>query len=284
MKFTKTIFFLFCLFFLQYFKSQNGLENIIVEKYYVSNANDTNSRSLSGFLPIGSTTYRIYLDLLPEYRFHAAYGTANHELRIETTTLFFNNEDVGNNIPNVIPRRTLKKHTTMLDSWLSAGGAAEGYFGVLKTEDDSLETIMHEKSFLQNKNKTFGIPLTERDGLIAASDVPWPTFFGIDSIVPIFFNSTKGSLFSTHNGAWGCLGGSIGIDSLTHNRILIAQLTTNGDLSFELNIQIGKKGSPPENYVARNATGKEIMLPSLIYTSKEVKLSSSKNKKVSNKK
>ena len=68
--------------------AQNGLENILVEKYYVSNADDTLANSYAGKLPIGSITYRIYADLLPGYRFQAAYGSSNHDLFFKTSTLF----------------------------------------------------------------------------------------------------------------------------------------------------------------------------------------------------
>ncbi len=98
---------------------------------------------------------------------------------------------------------------------------------------------------------------------------------------PLF---AKYEVFNVKNGAWGCLGGAIGRDSLSNNRLLIAQITTDGELSFELNIQIGKRGSPAENYVAKNPTGKEISLPFLIYQSKSTKLSAIKNKKPANKK
>ena len=53
-------------------KAQNGLENITVEKYYVSNAADATGSI--GVLPVGSVTYRIFADLLPGYKFQAAYG------------------------------------------------------------------------------------------------------------------------------------------------------------------------------------------------------------------
>lgn len=264
--------------------AQNGLEDLIVEKYYVSDAGDTLASAIAGALPIGSVTYRIYLDMLPGYRFHAAYGSPGHELRIQTTTRFYNNEHIGNKLPNVIPRRTLKRNTVMLDSWLSAGGAGEEMYGILKEQDDTVGTIVHEKSYLQSTNKLAGIPLKERDGLLAAGNVPSPVFFGIDSILPVFHNMTRGAVFATRNGAWGCLGGAVGPDSLTTNRLLIAQLTTNGDLSFELNIQIGKQDAPPENYVARNPVEKEIVLPCLTYYSKPQKISASKNTRSTNKK
>ena len=81
---------LLCCVFAQ---AQNGLESIIVEKYYVSNAAD--SAGSVGNLPAGSTTYRVYVDMLTGYKFQAAYGVPGHECRIATTTTFFNNEDRG---------------------------------------------------------------------------------------------------------------------------------------------------------------------------------------------
>lgn len=263
--------------------SQNGLESIIVEKYYISDANDTASNKFSGKLPIGSTTYRIFVDMLPGYRFHAAYGDKNHELKIETTTQFFNSEDLGNKIPNVIPRRSLKKHTNMLDSWLSVGAAGEDYYGVLKEQDDEVNTLKHDKLLLQNTNPLAGIPIKNRDGLMAGNNVPRPSFFRIDSLTSVFNNQTTGSVFSTNNGGWGCLGGSVSPDSLTTNRVLIAQLTTDGVLSFELNIQIGKRNEPYERYVAINATGKEIQSPYLIYKDKELSATKSKKNQKKNK-
>lgn len=252
--------------------AQNGLENVIVEKYYISDANDTMCNSIGGNLPIGSVTYRIYVDMLPGYRLHTVYGNKNHELIIKTGTKFFNNAYVGNVIGNVIPRRNLNKNTVMLDSWLSVGAAGENLYGIMKEDDDTIETVLHETPCLLNANPLAGIPIKSRDGLRSGIKVPRPTFFRIDSIANIFNTQIIGSSLTTNNGAWGCLGGAIGPDSLTTNRLLIAQLTTNGILSFELNIQVGKQSSKPEKYVARNPIDGEIQLPSLIYTSQQKKL------------
>ena len=250
--------------------SQNGLENIIVEKYYVSDANDTSANYFAGKLPIGSTTYRIYADLLPGYRFQAAYGSPGHELKIETSTSFFNNTEHGSTIPNVIPQRTLKKNTVMLDSWLSVGSAGEDYFGILKTDDDSLETIDHEKKFLKNIDSEIGESLSIKDGLVRGENIPRPTFFVIDKQAELFGNMKSGSSFVLTNGAWACLGGSVGPDSLKTNRVLIAQMTTDGDFSFELNIQIGSTLTGlTQKYVSRNPIENEISIPSLIYFDKK---------------
>ncbi len=259
--------------------SQNGLENIIVEKYYVSDANDTSANKFGGKLPVGSTTFRIYADLLPGYRFQAAYGSSSHDLRIESTSNFYNNAEIGDIIANVIPYKALHKNTTMLDSWLSVGAGAEDCFGILKQDDDSLSTIEHVK-VLKNKNKKVGIPLTKSDGLRNSVNVPRPTIFGIDNEINIFKATTEGRLFLVKNGAWACLGkGSIGPDSLTNNRILIAQLTTDGGLEFELNIQIGTPEGKSQRFVAKNPVENEILLSCLNYSTKDFKR---KKKKIKN--
>lgn len=246
--------------------AQQGLEKVILEKYYIANANDTSANGYAGKLPIDAVTYRIYVDLLPGYQFLAAYGSPEHTLKIATTTTFFNNIDHGAIIPNVIPYRTLRKNTVMLDSWLSVGAAGEDCYGILKNADDSLETIQHEKKFLANTKKSMGIPLTEKDGIIRHENVPRPFFFHIDSAAKVFDGNHPGGLFEVKNGAWASLGGSKGADSLTNNRVLIAQVTTDGELSFELNIQVATpiKGVS-QRFVARNPIEDEICIPSLIY-------------------
>jgi hypothetical protein len=104
---------------------------------------------------------------------------------------------------------------------------------------------------------------------MAAPKVPFPAMFGLDDLSKVFFNSTYGSALVTRDGAWGCLGGALGPDSLNTNRLLIAQLTTDGDLSFELNLQIGKKGEPTQFYVAKNVLDGEFTLPCLTYVTKK---------------
>ncbi len=252
------LFALFCAFAF----AQNGLEKIIVEKYYISDVHDTASRKFAGHLPIGSVTYRIYVDMLPGYKFESAYGSPTHSLRIATTTLFFNNEDKGGTVANVIPKDYLKFNTNMLDSWLSVGAASEGNWGVLKSDDNGIETVVNDQGFLQNENPEAGIPLKKQDGLLAGTP-PLVTGFKIDSAIKVFDNSTKGSLFATTNGAWASLNGSVG--PTPDNRVLIAQITTDGVFSFELNIQIGAPDGRIEQYVAKDPAGAEILLPSLTY-------------------
>jgi hypothetical protein len=238
-----------------------------VEKYYISDANDATFNSTGGVLPIGSTTYRIYADMLPGYKFQAAFGVPSHELRISTTTLFFNNEDRGATTPT-FTKTQAKNNTVMLDSWLSVGAACTGQFGVLKTEDDSVNTNVNNDGLLINNNPSAGIPLTLQDGFRAGT--PQTVIaVGITTEMAMFDSQndgTNGPVFSTFNGSWASLNGSMGIDSLI-NKVLIAQITTDGDFSFELNIQIGTPTGFSQQYVAKNPVGAEIMLPCLTYNS-----------------
>lgn len=249
--------------------AQNGLENIIVEKYYVSDANDSlasDAISVSpGTLPVGSVTYRIYADMLPGYKFQAVYGVPDHEWRIQTSTLFYNNEDRGATSPTYTKAQA-KNNTVMLDSWLTVGAACASNYGVLKTADDGISTVVNADGVLQNNSPDAGIPLTVEDGLLAGAPEP-VTIVGITNEVAMFDaqnDGTNGPVFSTWNGSLACLNGATGPDSMT-NQVLIAQITTNGLFSFELNVQIGTPGGGVENYVARNPQGNEVLFAPCIY-------------------
>lgn len=260
-----TLLFLSFILMYQLGSSQNGLEGIIVEKYYVSNAAD--AAGSSGVLPSGSTTYRIFIDLLPGYTFQAAYGVPNHELRFQTTTSFFNNEDYGATTP-IFSKINARNNTVMLDSWLSGGASCGGNFGILKTEDGVAggTNVVNINGLLANNDPIAGIPLTTQDGIYTAV-TPSVTVLGFTpaQLDVIDATSNVGNLISTTNASWAVLGGSTGpIPSV--NKILIAQFTTNGAFSFKLNIQIGTPTpGVSQNFVAENATGSEILFPALIY-------------------
>ena len=263
-KATILVFFLF----LKISLAQNGLEGLIVEKYYKSNNNDTTVNDVGGKLPVGSVTYRFYLDLLPNYKFQAAYGLTGHELRIETTTLFFNNEDRGDVQPNYT-KSNAKDNTVMLDSWLSSGAACIGNFGVLKTEDtDSNATVVNAETpqVLQNDDVSCGIPIKTQDGLQLGNPGVFGSI-GIDTEIGVFGSQndgTNGPVFSTSNGSWYCLSGATGADA-TINKVLIAQITTNGNLKYKLNVQIGTPTGGVERYVAEALPGdtSSILFPAL---------------------
>lgn len=279
MKTLKFLTVLFVLFLSLKGFTQDGLEGVIVEKFYVSNQADNIGKLYSGDLPKGSVTYRIYVDLKPGFRFQAAYGSPQHPLLIESTANFYNHLENGNTHPNIIPERTYKKNVAMLDSWLSVGSCGEGHLGILKEYDDTVddEFIVFEKGYFRNKKKV--IPLYEKDGMKRSEFVPFPTFFKMDSLAFVFGSATLSNKLKIDNAAWACMGkGSVGADSLSTNCVLIAQLTTHGNLNFELNLLIGAPNGTSQKYVAKNPVGEESEWthPDLIFNSESKKNKSKK--------
>jgi len=249
--FTKfSLFFLSTVFFniSLYAQTTKGLEKVIVERYYVSNAADASASA--GTLPVGSVTWRVYLDLLPGYKFLAAFGDKKHTLSITTKTSFFNNEDRGSTTADY-SKTNAAKNTVMLDSWLTAGAACAGNFGILKSEDNGVATVVNAQGVLKNADPKAGLPLTTQDGLIAGKP-GLIGFLGLENVIGVFdATSQAGNNFTVTDGTWYCLEGAMGPDS-AKNKVLIAQLTTDGELSFKLNVTIGKGDGKSEFYVAEN--------------------------------
>lgn len=223
-----------------------ALENIIVEKYYVSDSTDYKD-SAGGVLPVGSVTYRIYIDMKPGYKLQLIYGNQKHELFIQTTTTFFNNKICNAETGYSIDAKKLNSNTIALDSWVTMGAASRIHTGILKSEDKDGSLLIRPA-------------LSKADGL-----TKWifPDFkiFNIDLN---FFNDTKNAVrFSSNNGGWAAPGGVNG--PTAENRVLIAQLTTTGKLSFELNIQIGTPSGGYVQFVAKNPEGSEIQFNKVTY-------------------
>jgi len=249
-----------------YTKAQNGLEGIYVERYYVADANDAAHSTPA--VPVGAVTYRIYADLLPGYKVQSIYGSSVHSLLMNTTTYFYNCNygGYGVSIPTNSANNT-KKNAMMIDSWLTTGGACNGYLGVPKAEDNGVNNFVNSNNpqLLQNNAAQAVLPLTTQDGMIAGT-VKSTTTLGLDALLPIFGDgSANGNSFLVTNGAWACLDGAVGPNPTT-NKVLIAQITTNGVFHFELNIQIGTPTLGTQNYVHSNPGVGERTIPSLTQT------------------
>jgi len=224
--------------------AQSGLQGIIVEKYYKANAAD--AADATDPVSAGSTTYRIYVDLAPGYQLQAVYGDAAHTLSLSTTTGFWNNSQrdsyLGDN-----PAAQLKNSTVALDSWITLGSVAAGNnWGVPKSEDNGAANLITNNGAghvpateLANTPASIGIPLATQDGIIAtAFATPSYNNAGITAQLQASFQSgnANGVNFSTNNGAWATT--DLDTGATATNKVLIAQLTTNGMLSFLLNLQI----------------------------------------------
>ncbi len=233
-------------------QAQNGLERIVVEKFYVSDAID--EANSAGRLPVGSVTYRVYVDMLPGYNFQSAYGDPNHTLNISSDSTFYNDESRGktsgsNTLANA------RKATLMLDSYFSVGGVCAGKMGVLKT-DDTDGALANTDGNLTNNDVSAGDALTVKDGMVTGTPKT-VGFIGFDPAGGVFDDgSGNGKSFSTNNGAWYFLGGTTGVDP-NINMVLIGQFTIAASAGcaswgFDINVQIGTPGGGAENYVFEN--------------------------------
>ena len=237
-----------CLFAPAFLHAQ--LEKVIVETYYVSDANDATDTTARK-LPVGSTTYRIYIDLKPGCKLTKIYGNAKHTLKIASDSVFFNQPDSadGNSFGNTINKARLSENTIALDSWLALGQIAKSgskiYFGIPKTQDTDGSFVggatnndggsaMIPGGLLVNTDPLAGIPLTTSDGYALVPAVPtgWANYGFIDAVsgndTTIFGWAKPGFQFiSTNSGLQNS--GVMGVlpDS---NQVLVAQLTTLGQL------------------------------------------------------
>ena len=245
-----------------------GLEQVILETYYVSDANDATDTD-GGNLPAGSVTYRIFVDLAPGYEIQAVYGNENHELRLETTTLFFNNEDRGEITGDALPNNRIDENTVVLDSYVTMGQATTTQLGIPKNLDTNGSIVGGANNdggsegiaggLLVNADAAAGIPLTTADGLVPGLQPSNLVTVGLD--LSVFDNVNAGPVFTTNGGAWAVLEGFTAPNP--ENIVLIAQITTDGEFSYSLNVQLGTPSGGVEQFVAMNPTGNEIFHPGL---------------------
>jgi hypothetical protein len=241
-----------------------GLENIIVETYYVSDIKDSTDTN-GGHLEPGSITYRIYVDMAPGYNLISVYGVYEHPLYIATTTGFFNNQMFGQVNGNQINNTKLSKNTVALDSWLSMGAASKFHLGVLKTADPDGSILGGGHNDGGSAAIAGGLltnttaDLTVSDGLIPSPALP--QLFNANIDLAPFDGDNTSSRFAIQDGLWAVLGGVQG--PTADNQVLIAQITTTGQLTFELNVQLKSPDGSGVSYVASNPTGNEIQFAGL---------------------
>ena len=219
----------------------HAIDSVIIETYYISDKTDATA-SDGGYLPTGSVTYRIFVDMKSEYNLKAVYAYSTHSVRylsIKTDSVLFNNEYAGEYTGSDIRSRDLTDNTVLLDSWFTLNKVTGDYVGVLKSEDND-GSIFNNSDFLHNNSVNAGIPISEADGLIESSisDVPSKltihetelnNYLGYSNVDSLNFVMTDFVLYNP-NGVKG---------PTETNRVLIGQFTTNGKLELKLNIQLG---------------------------------------------
>ncbi len=252
--------------------AQIGLEGIVVERFYVSdNADSLNADENFATYPlsVGSVTYRVYANLLPGYKVIQMFGSQAHTLNIETTTSFYNDPNYGFSTYQGTSVVNTKKHTTLIDSYLTVGGVASGLVGVLKVEDTD-GNIGNLQGVLANEDASAGAPITGAngfDGLMPGTPI-LPNILGLTSELDVF-DQTPGGVFTTNGGTIAALGGVEGVTASNH--VLLGQFTTDGVFCFSLNLQIA---TPIEGesqiFVAESASGDEILDSTLTYCSNDI--------------
>ncbi len=243
------------------------VKDLVVETYYIADQNDIKFPDF-GELPLGATTYRIFVELEPGSTLVQMYGDANHPIKFASTESVFNNSETGSNFGYDIVRGDMKANTTALDSWLTLGQVARNtstdvQFGVLKERDingvsGGLGIHTNTNNILKNNVSSMGLPLTVADGLLPSTLRPtnWLftgfvdnvsgeelTIFGIGKNTKEF--SSK-QLVLRNNGVKG-------VDA-EKNTILLGQITTKGQISFDINLEVKDKNGVSKKYVATNST------------------------------
>jgi hypothetical protein len=259
------------------------IEKVIVEKYYISDANDATDTT-GGILPVGSTTYRVFIDLLPGCKLLSLYGDENHKIRFASDSVFYNYKTEGKTIANEFNKNRLAESTIALDTWLTLGQVTKTivnktYFGIPKNDDKSGSLIGGKNNdggsatiatgLISNTDVLAGIPITTADGMSLFDSIPnnWYntiTIAGDDST--IFGSIVSGKKFESKN-CEVSNSGVMGVDA-DSNQVLIAQLTTQGTLSFELNVLVKDTSGASIRYVAvdnGNLSDDEQLSPYLTY-------------------
>jgi hypothetical protein len=249
--------------------SQVGLEGIIVEKYYIADAADSTDAAdnfATSPLRVGAITYRVYADLLPGYKLIQQFGNANHPMEISTTTTFYNDPNYGFATYQGTSVNNTRKNTTLIDSYLTVGGVANGLLGVLKT-DDTDGSIGNTDGLIANTDPAMGLAVTgagAADGLMPGVPVI-PNTLGLTTELDVF-DQIPGSSFVTTGGTIAALGGALG--ATDNNHVLLGQFTTDGTFSFRLNLQVATLiEGESQIFVADTPINNEIVDSTLTYVS-----------------
>lgn len=264
------------------------LEKVVVETYYITDVNDATDLT-GGSIQPGTTTYRIYIDLLPNTRLKSVYGSSGHPVVFESTAPFYNHATDGQTYAKEFLKNRYSEGLVALDTWMTLGQtsktqAGKTYFGIPKVADTDGSFIGGANNdggsasiaagLLNNSDALLGIPLTTADGMDTMANIPsnWLTLGLVDIATgqdnTIFGSVTSGTLFNSEEFLMQNSGLS-GVDP-QENQVLIAQLTTAGELSFELNIEVelNTNGiSSTLKYVARDTllAANEVFSPFLSY-------------------
>lgn len=227
------------------------LEKAYVEKYYISDSNDTLD-TFGSRLENGSITYRVYLDLEDGYALKSIFGTKEYPLEFKSSDPFFNHSQYGKQFAHLISSGFLRIGNMALDSWLTIGYATNKHLGVLKTEDSDSSIVgglNNIDGMLTNDDPEAGISIVMADGLTETNVAQGfniqedsESVFGTGTSDSVFLFTNSDLTYSVGRNKFDVTNQIInhtkGMNTEYGNVVLVAQLTTKGKLSFKLNVEI----------------------------------------------
>lgn len=247
-----------------------GLDGIVVEKYYKANAAD---HAADSDIPEGAVTYRIYADLKEDWHILSVYAdlAKNQRMIFETTATngFFNEATSGSasHFGADIRYSDLDEGVLMLDSWITLGAAARrlttpspngtNYFGIPKTLDDGLNQIVVTGGAMQNTSGYPPPPVNVQDGYLTVTTKSTivPGTAGLNSLISMLDGSSTNNSVTLTDAAWfnGDPVANQVMGATSDNMVLLGQFTTEGVFHFALNFVIKKlSDGTVENHVWEN--------------------------------
>ena len=215
---------------------------------------DSNDASFESETPIqeGSVTYRVFLKLAPGSSLLEIFGDESHPFKVESTRRFFNHYN-GVTYGYAANRADYGDDTFGLDTYLTLGQVAKQgvnrYFGLPKNQDTN--------SFVGGDNSNgYLLGLSEVDG-IGLMNLSITDFnaYGIEDFntgndTTIFGSLEVDSVYASNSMKLQCMG-VYGVlpDS---NYVLIAQLTTLGEISLSINALVRTASGEEIRYVSTN--------------------------------
>lgn len=109
------------------FGQAQGLQGVVVERYYTANSADAADATAQGaVVPLvanQSTTFRVYIDLAPGYKFVQLFGrpadgvAAANPLTVSSSASFYNDPNFGVDLDaGNISSTNINKRTALIDS------------------------------------------------------------------------------------------------------------------------------------------------------------------------
>ncbi len=256
---------------------KHGLDSVFVEVYYIADAQDALDSASGDPIPEGAVTYRIFLDMAEGYKLQMLFAPPESHIEFSTTTKFYNNQFAGRLVGADMAAAKLKRNIMALDSWITLGAASNMHYGTPKASDSDGSIVGGDNNdggsqkvaggLLTNSDEAMGIPLVEADGLVSLSEEPTiqPYYFKVEKkqLVALDLADNDGKVVLRDIGM-AILEGITGPNP--ENQVLIAQLTTDGELSFRLNFQLIAPYGGVERFIAENPDPIDFTHPSLIQT------------------